>query len=70
MRMSLCDVESGVGNVDARRVSFGPRDVSWVTKPRYSRALRELMDVGFVVEVESGSHGKRGVYDLTGMEWV
>jgi len=59
--MSLCDAES--------TVEFGPSDASCLNKRTYYRALRSLLDGGFVEEVRAGSHGKKGIYDLTTLRW-
>ena len=66
MKESMFDEHNGYA-MDEMRVPFGPQDAEGygMNKRTYYRALKELIDIGIIAEVSSGSHGKKAVYDLT-----
>ena len=72
MRASIKDPDNGFRNTDEARVRFGPSDVKryWMSKATYYKALDKLLEVGIVEEVEPGSHGRRGVYNLLTLKWI
>ena len=52
-------------------VSFGPSDVKGcMHKPTYYSSLSKLIQVGLVEVIQLGTHGRKGIFDLTTTKWV
>lgn len=56
-------------NQSIDHVEFGASSVPSIPKATYYRAVRKLIEAGFVDVVEAMGHGKKGIYDLTTRRW-
>jgi hypothetical protein len=67
MKDTLFDEDDSYRNTTPRHVAFGPRDALayGMANGTYYRALAQLINAGIIEELESGNHGRKGIYDLT-----
>jgi len=72
MRVSICDSDNGYKNMDEQQVKFGPKDAARYGMPKgtYYKALNNLLEVGLIEEVQCGSHGRQGIYNMLTLEWI
>lgn len=69
IRMSMFDEDFADSNVDEKMVVFYPGKVPWMKRSVYIKAIKNLIEVGFMVEVSPGGHGKKAIYDITTLKW-
>jgi len=58
-------------NKDPTKLPFGPSDAKLLIPRRtYYKAMREILTEEIILEVSSGGHGIKAVYDLTTSNWT